>query len=348
MSGDLIPAQIFEEGCLLSSKELAFAIEAVDFSHSAATVVGYGGMGRHYLRALRALRVGRIRVCSRSAGPLEELRGMEGVEILAGGFEQLTDSFEADELGIVAVPTDFLCKAARALAAAGCRRLLIEKPVSLWANEIERLDEELKHRGVDAVCAYNRLAYPSFYELAARVAQEGGIRSLTYAFTEIIKKDWSERFSALELSRWGIANSLHVIGMAHGLIGGPKSWSGYREGALSWHPAGAVFVGSGISVKGIPFTYHADWGSTGRWAIEAHTNHSSYRLCPLEELRVRRSPAAEWEPVEVTVFALEVKSGLLEQAAGMLSAPLRRSLRLVSLEEAAALTRYGEQLFGYA
>ena len=129
------------------------------------------------------------------------------------------------------------------------------------------------------MCAYNRVAYPSFLEAYARASHEGGITSCTYTFTEMIKQDWPERFKPDELARWGIANSLHVMSMAHALIGLPQSWTGHQCGALPWHPAGSVFVGSGISKLGIPFSYHADWGSTGRWSVEVHTAVSSYRLC---------------------------------------------------------------------
>ena len=171
--------------------------------------------------------------------------------------------------------------------------------------------------------------------------------SCTYTFTEIIKPDWPQRFSAEELARLGISNSLHVIGMAHGLIGYPASWHGYRAGRMSWHPAGAMFVGCWISDRGIPFAYHADWGSTGRWSIEVHTATSSYRLCPLEQVFRKTGPMAEWQPVPVTTFAADVKPGVLEQVAVMLSPAIRSLVPLVSLRDAAALARFAEQIFGY-
>lgn len=331
----------------LTAAELADTMAKTDFSACAATVVGYGNMGRQYVKALRALGVRRIRVCSRSAGPLEELQGVAGVEIVAGGFERLECHPLPDEFGIVATPAALLVAAAERLASLGFRRLLIEKPVSLWSTEIERLAETLERQGVQAVCAYNRVAYPSFHEVRARVAKEGGITSCTYTFTEIIKPDWPERFPPEELARWGIANSLHVIGMAHGLIGLPPSWSGYRSGALPWHPTGAVFVGSGISEGGVPFSYHADWGSTGRWSVEVHTAVSSYRLCPLEQVYRRTTALGDWENVPVATFAPDVKTGFVEQVAYNLGRPMNLPKMSPSLLETTALTRYGEKIFGY-
>jgi hypothetical protein len=107
-------------------------------------------------------------------------------------------------------------------------------------------------------------------------------------------------------------------------------------------------VGSGVSERRVPFAYHADWGSTGRWSVELHTPAASYRLCPLERVFRRQTPLAEWMEVPLTVFAPQVKAGIAEQVAAALHGELRAVLPLVSLREAAALTRYAEELFGYA
>ena len=346
MSRNSVPWQVKSDQPA-SSADLASAISTTDFSTRAATVVGYGYMGKEYVKALRALGVERIRVCSRSGGPLEELRGADGVETAAGGFERLGWQPERDELGIIATPTAALADASQQLASLGFRHLLIEKPVCLRSRAIRQLAETLEQRRVEAVCAYNRVAYPSFQELRARVESVGGVTSCTYTFTELIKPDWPEIFSAEELARWGVANSLHVIGMAHGLIGAPGAWRGHHSGALPWHPNGAVFVGSGVSDQHIPFSYHADWGSTGRWSVEVHTSQSSYRLCPLEKLFRRASAMAEWEELPVAAFAPDLKAGIGEQVAAMLSPDIRQLLPLVSLGEAVALTEYAEAVFGY-
>jgi hypothetical protein len=270
-----------------------------------------------------------------------------GVETVAGGFERLEWCPQPGELGIVATPTALLVAAAKCLGSLGFRRLLIEKPVSLWSSEIERLAETLENQGVQAVCGYNRVAYPSFHEVRARAAREGGITSCTYTFTEMIKPDWPQRFPPEELARWGIANSLHVMSMAHGLIGLPTTWNGHRSGALPWHQAGNVFVGSGISEDAVPFSYHADWGSTGRWSVEAHTHVASYRLCPLEKVFRKTSATSNWEEIPVTVLAPAVKAGIVEQVAAMMSEEIHRVVPLVSIRQAGILTRYAEELFGY-
>lgn len=347
MSRDVMSVSVDGQGVAASS-DVAAAVAATDWSGCAATVVGYGAIGQQYVQALQALGVRHIRVCSRSAAPLAALASVAGVERIAGGVAHWDGEPRRDELGIVATPPALLVPAAERLVALGFRRLLIEKPVALWSSTIARCASAFDQRGVEAVCAYNRVAYPSVQEARARALREGGMTSCTYTMTELVRPDWVDRFPPTELARWGIANSLHVASMAHSLIGLPATWQGHRAGAMTWHPTGTVFVGSGVSKRGVPFAYHADWGSTGRWSLEIHTAMSSYRCCPLETLTRRTSPQGAWDAVPLTVFAPEVKAGFVEQVASMLNPDIRQMVPLLSLQQAAALTQYGEDIFGYA
>lgn len=331
----------------LSSAELADKIRAADYSDASATVVGYGYMGKEYVKALRFLGVRNIHVCSLAAEPLAELEGIPGVRILAGGYQCLTDTATPNELGIVATPIADLIGAASQLLNQGFRKLLIEKPISLKSAEIQALVDTAESHGADIACAYNRVAYPSFHDALFQAQQDGGITSCHYTFTEFVRRIDLGKYSMEELTRWGTANSLHVLSMAHGLIGLPGHWKGFRQGAMPWHPSGAVFVGSGISTQNIPFSYHADWGSTGRWSVELHTAKSSYQLCPLEQVSRRTSATGGWESLVVSAVAPNVKVGILEEVAAMLLEPDARPLELPSLSETAELTRYAEQVFGY-
>ena len=323
------------------------AIRMVDASTRAATVVGYGAMGREYVKALRALNVGTVRVVSRSAEPLLDLNGVPGVATIAGGYRQLTAQAADEEVGIVATPIEELMAAAEHLIACGFRRLLIEKPVALSADAVERLADRCERADVDAACAFNRVAYPSLIEASARIAADGGATSCAYEFTEMIRPEWLTRFSTATLSRWGVANSLHVLSMAHGLIGLPKTVSAYRAGRLAWHPSGAQFVGAGLSERGIPFSYSADWGSAGRWGVEARSAAAAYRLSPLETLMMKTSPTGEWHAVPLAAAYPQVKAGIVEQVAAMMDERARAQVALVPLRQACALLRFGASVFGY-
>jgi len=292
-------------------------------------------MGRQFVLALQRLGVSSIRVCT---------RGDKGLS----GYEQWEGEALPGEAVILALPIEHLVAAGMFFAKRGFRRMLIEKPVSLWASEIERLGEFLEVHNVVAVCGYNRVAYPAFAEVRARTVSEGGITSCNYAFTEMVSRIRTQNFQQAELERWGIANSLHVMSMAHGLIGMAENWHGTRSGnAVSWHPAGSVFVGSGMTDQAVPFTYQADWGSTGRWWVEINTPVSGYRLCPLEEVRRRAASMGEWELIPVDSFAPEVKAGFVEQVAALLHDGVREIVPTVSVRRAFELARFAEQVMGY-
>ena len=334
-------------GPAMGSAGLADAIAGLDLRACCATVVGYGSMGRQYVEALRRLGVGRIRVVSRSAAAMEPLRDLAGVETISGGLAQLTNRAEPGELAIVAAPMSLLSESAKQLAALGYRSVLIEKPIALSSSAVQSLNADLASAGVDAWCAYNRVAYPSVIEARSLAQQDGGVTSCIYTFTEVMKPDWLTRFSVDELAHWGIANSLHVMSLAHTLIGPPDKWHAQRSGSLEWHASGRVFVGSGSSETGIPFASHADWGSAGRWCVDIFTSKAAYRLCPLERLAMKTSPFGEWQDVPVRAYADDIKAGIAEEIAAALHPKLRRTIPLVSLPAAIQLMQFAEDVFGY-
>ncbi len=332
----------------LSAAELASLLRAKSFRNSAVTVFGYGNMGREYVKALQALGVGRIRVVSLSAEPLQPLANQPGIHTQAEDYHTFQSRFEVNELAILALPIADLIPSAHRLVELGCKNLLIEKPVSLHSAEIKKLDVFLEHSGIRSACAYNRATYPALLEAATRIAQEGGITSCAYTFTEFVNRLNLSLYTSADLERWGIANSLHVMSLAHRFIGLPKIWQTYRQGHIAWHPSGAVFVGSGISDRSVPFTYHADWGSTGRWSVEIHSHQASYRLCPLEKLFVRKTATGDWEEITLETFAPNVKTGFVEQVASCLDTDLANRLPLWTLLDTARLTAFAENLFGYS
>lgn len=330
------------------SEQLKTKIAAADFSDCRATVVGYGNMGKEFVLALQALKVGQITVCSLSAQSLLSLKEFENITVFDGGYQNFKRKPDQDELAIVATPTAHLIPAALHLRELGYRKFLIEKPVSLWSEELREFYEAFADQKTKTVCGYNRAAYPALLELKHLTRLEGGITSCTYTFTEFTDRINPKAYSDDEAGRWGIANSLHVMSMAHTLIGMPKTWEAHCSGsAVSWHPAGSVFVGSGISEQDIPFVYHADWGSTGRWSLEVHTRKASYRCCPLEQLSVRRSFKEEWKEVPIACFAPDVKVGFAEQVAALFQEKIGCDIPLISLEGACRLIEFGEDVFGY-
>jgi len=116
---------------------------------------------------------------------------------------------------------------------------------------------------------------------------------------------------------------------------------------MDWHPSGSIFVGSGISEKDIPFSYHGDWSSWGGWSIEIMTKNRIYLLKPLENLFVMEKGSSEWKKIDFDVSFSDTKQGLIEEIAIMLSRNDDLINNLVSLDKAASLNILAEKIFGY-
>ena len=331
----------------VSSADAASLIQEMDFSKSKVLLVGFGYMGQAYFKGLQRLGVRNLHVCVRSESRVASLRGNPDIRLTAGGYEKLTEDSVEGAAAIVAVPTDHLASAVERLLKLGCKRILCEKPVSVFSHEIENLRRLTEESEADVYCAFNRVAYPSFIEARARIQEAGGATSSVYTFTELSSQLNLSQYSENERRRWGIANSLHVISMAHAMIGIPQAWDSRRSGGLTWHPSGSVFVGSGITETGTPFSYHADWGSAGRWSVEFYTQGAAVRLCPLEKLHTKAVSLGEWSEVDVAVFAPDVKPGIAEETAALLHLDVFDAIPLVDLNWTARLTKFGEDVFGY-
>ncbi len=332
----------------LSSEQLANQIANTDFSQSSATIVGYGVMGKEYLKALQALKVGNIRVYTRNPVNPTRSDSSKNTTFISGDLDTVRTDPSGTELGIIAIPVAMLSSMAIKLCDLGFKRLLIEKPVALSSDQIQTLSDTLDSRNVSAWSGYNRLSYPAFHELKSLIHREGGATSCSYSITELVNNNWQSRFSREELNRWGISNTLHVISMAHGLIGIPQAWASYKSGGLDWHSSGSIFVGSGISVNSTPFSYHGDWSSKGRWGINIYTQISSYKLCPLEELQHRENPLGAWQSKPISTYDSSIKAGVLEQTASVLRSDSIMGNTLLSMKDTQLLTAFAENVFGYA
>nr|MBC8502025.1 gfo/Idh/MocA family oxidoreductase [Nitrosopumilus sp.] len=228
----------------------------------------------------------------------------------------------------------------------GQKNILIEKPGSLYASQLQNLDRLKKSQKI--FVAYNRLFYPNLQKLFQLVKKDGGINSCNFTFTEWVDKIDFKKYHPSVYSRWGIANSLHVISMAFRLIGMPKKINCIHSGNLSWHKSGSIFVGSGVSKKGILFSYNADWSSSGRWGIEVTTKKNAYRLVPLEQLYRCPRNSTTWIPVKFDKKYPKIKEGISEQILAMLTKNGKNSSNLVSLREASTFNQVAEKIFGYS
>jgi predicted dehydrogenase len=310
-------------------------------------VIGAGAMAREYVKALRALKVEDISVISSTEETAKRWRE-SGVKAFGGGYEKaLAETEGGYDLVIVATPVGMLEAAAKEAIRRGNKNVLVEKPGALYSEVLEEWAGEIA-ADVRVRVGYNRLMYPGLWRLREAIA-EGGERmtSCFYTFTEWVHTIDFNNNATECYERWGISNSLHVISMAHGLVGMPVEMSTVRRGGLGWHERGAQFAGAGVTDEGVVFSYHADWDSAGRWGVEVMTDKRAYRMIPLEKVFVCEKGSVEWKPVEFECAFGECKMGVAEELAVMLRPEMEGEIGLVTLEEAARYTRLAEDVFGY-
>jgi predicted dehydrogenase len=320
-------------------------INLLDFSKKSVLIIGSGYIAREYVIALLKLKVKDITILGKSEKNLKKFKEFSNVKIICGGYEKNLSKIKKKDLVIITTPIEKLMDAAIKVIENGHDRILIEKPGSIFKNDLIKLEQLIKKQKVRI--AYNRFFYPSFHKLKLLSDKDGGITSCKFDFTEWLHTIGVEKLDNQICKRWGISNSLHVISMALELIGMPKEMNSFQSGNLEWHPTGSIFVGSGISQKKIPFSYHANWGGGGRWGIEVITKSNIYRLTPLEKLFVSKKDSTEWKEVSLQPAFSNVKEGIAEEVATMLNDKLNKKIGMITMNDAIKFNKIAEKIFGY-
>jgi len=320
-------------------------IDSLNFSDKSALIIGGSEISKQYVLALKELGIEDITVIVNKGNNILKFSTEKKIKLLTGGFEKNLSNIEKKDLTIIAPPIPNIMSATKMATETSQNNILIEKPGSLYYKELVSATESLSKS--DIRVGYNRLVYPNFHKLKKLCEDEGGITSCRFTFTERVSTINFKQSIDEVYRRWGISNSLHVITMALELIGMPKQIHSYQYGSLKWHPSGSIFVGNGLSEQGIPFSYHADWGSGGRWGIEVNTRENSYQLIPLEELFVRKKDTSTWNQVEFDKSFPKIKQGIAEEVAIMLDNNIEHRNNLLSLIRTSEYNKLAEKIFGY-
>lgn len=298
-------------------------------------LVGTGAMAKEYVKVLEGLNETYLIVGNRKES-VDEFNKITGKQAIYGGIEQYlktNDATKLPKIAIVTVNSDKLYKVAKQLIDAGVERILLEKPGALFLKEIHDLKVEADKKNVQVFIAYNRRFYSSVKKAEEIIQEDGGILSLNFEFTEwkhVIEKTSN---SDTIKQKWFLANSSHVVDLAFYFAGKPRKVTTYKKGELSWHKAGSIYAGCGITEKDVIFSYQANWDAPGRWGVEILTAKHRLYFRPLEKLQIQENGSVKIEFCEIDdEIDNKFKPGLYQQVLTFLNEELIES-SLCTLEE---------------
>ncbi len=283
-------------------------------------IVGAGYMAKEYAKVLKVLNSEMI-VVGRGEESAKTFQNETGVKVIIGGIDlYLEEAKELPEYAIVAVRSKDLEDCSIKLLKSGIRNLLIEKPGALRKEGIERIYSLSKEKNANCYIAYNRRFYASVQTAKRMIADDGGVTSFSFEFTEWPKTVLAAIKDSEERNQIMLNNSSHVMDMAFFLGGRPKELCSYQSGALDWHRYGAAFAGAGVSDKGALFSYQANYNAPGRWGAEILTAKHRYIFRPLEKLQIQEMNSVKITEVEIDdAIDIAYKPGLYKEVEAFLS-----------------------------
>lgn len=261
-------------------------------------IIGAGTIAQEYAKVLTALKY-EFQMIGRGEEKARQVEETLGYKVIRGGLDSFLESApEVPEAAIVATNLGSLAPNTIALLNYGVKRILCEKPGFLYPEECEKVAALSKEKIAEVYLAYNRRFFSSVLKTQEIIAEDGGVTSFNFEFTEwghvIAKYDKPQS----ELQNWFFANSSHVVDLAFFLGGEPIQMDCHTSGELSWHKPSA-FVGSGLSDKGALFSYHANWAAPGRWGVEVLTRQHRLYLRPMETLQIQNLGSVAISSVEL-------------------------------------------------
>ncbi|MFR7464869.1 MAG: hypothetical protein ACLUVG_07630 [Phocaeicola vulgatus] len=140
-----------------------------------------------------------------------------------------------------------------------------------------------KEKGANVFLAYNRRFYSSVLAAEKIIAEDGGITSFNFEFTEwahVIELDYPREV----FENWFFVNSTHVVDLAFFLGGEPKELSCFTFDKLAWHKP-AFFYWCRYHQHRCSFSYQANWNAPGRWGINSNFTTPSLFTRPMEKLQ---------------------------------------------------------------
>ena len=280
---------------------------------------GCGWMGLEYYKAIKRLNK-EIVVFGRGGESASRFKRLTNKEVLFETPKTISKIYELNSKIIVSVGIKELYPLVKELIKNGFKDILVEKPLSTEIKDILELSNLAKEKNSLLRIAFNRRFYPSVISLKKIFLKEK-LLSFRFSFTEWFDSITENSHKPEIIKNWGICNSIHILDTVFSLTGLPKNLNCSINYPLAKHPSGVIFTGSGETENNIPFSYHSNWASQGRWEMEFFTDKGSYQLCPIEELSFIPKNSLKSKNIKLLKEPNDVKVGLYN----MLNAYLNNS-----------------------
>ena len=282
-------------------------------------LIGAGKMASNYVDVLRAQSINFEIVC-RNKNTAENFKKSNNIQPFYGGIDSyIQNSKFLPKHAIICVDVFNLHEVTISLIKSGVKNLLVEKPGGLSIYEINSIYEKANQYSSNVLIAYNRRFYESVELAKEIIKKDGGIRTSFFEFTEWTHNlDKIDQKTLLE-NKILLCNSSHLIDLFLYFCGNPEDFSAFYSGGISWNKNASAFSGSGITAKGIVFSYISDWESAGRWNLELTTNKRRLFFSPLEKLFCTdRGKLNKYEIEAQTSLDVEFKPGIYKMVKSFL------------------------------
>jgi predicted dehydrogenase len=301
-------------------------------------------MAVEYQKVLTALHIDSLAI-GRGEESAVRFEEKTSTKVFRGGVEHALTQHPLPDAAIVSVNVENLASATIALLHAGVRRILVEKPAGLTSQEIDAIQSKTEALRAEVYVAYNRRFLASVSTAQRLIAEDGGVSSFSFEFTEWSHIIASSSCSARDKERLFLTNSSHVVDLAFFLGGRPQEICCFTAGELQWHPSACSFAGAGRSESGALFSYQANWDAPGRWGVELMTNQRRFIFRPLEKLQVQKKGSVAIEQIQLDdALDVQFKPGLYREVQCFLNGETET---LCSIDEQAARMAFFNRIANY-
>jgi predicted dehydrogenase len=308
-------------------------------------LIGAGPMAVQYAVVLNAMNT-EYEVIGRGPQSAKTFEEKTGKAVIQGGLKAYLQSNPSIESAIVSTGVEALAENTIDLIRSGCKRILVEKPAGMTAEDIESVNKMANQHNCEVIVAYNRRFYQSVSTAIEMIKEDGGITSMHFEFTEVGFKIKDIPKAPGVKENWFLANSTHVVDLAFFIAGKPVEITCLRGGTTSWHPTAAQFTGAGKTEKNCLFSYHANWDGPGRWSLDLVTPQRRLILAPMEGLKIQKLGSFQIEDVELPDSPDQAfKPGLYQQTEAFLSG--KHDERFCTISDTVALLPTYLNMSGY-